>query len=420
MLAMLIQANFRQPMESFAKNQDLLRSSISNINKKNIYKALLWLHGLGSYPYPTSIHLNLTLRCSARCIHCRQWTWPKHDELTSSQILKMFSIFQKWGIQTITFGGGNPLLHKDISLALKSAAQANIKIGIIAEKFDSSDSLIDSICSYVKWIRFSLDGPCPEIHDYIRNSSGLFNSVVNGIRSLRDKNKRLLIALNCVIQKRNIDYLDQMINLADNIGVDILLFKIPHGEDPKNQFLPSNNEWRRIVNFIKLSSKKETRHVKTNSNELLKLINNNVLCENDIVQGVPVKNFYKENKIHCFAPLFFLSCDSEGNIYPCDYLQADTRLWGGHYGDMRRQFNMGNIFKDDAKVLVNLGNIMEHHIHSFPVSGCYDCGCCTRFCQFNAAMTAVDSELQSQNVTKQMITKHLEKFEIKKSNSQFF
>src|SRR6185503_18009341 len=84
------------------RNQDLLRSSIDTISSEAITRALLWLRGEATYPYPTSIHLNLTLRCAARCFHCLQWSWPNHSELTVSQLKKLFEIFKVWGVQMVT------------------------------------------------------------------------------------------------------------------------------------------------------------------------------------------------------------------------------------------------------------------------------------------------------------------------------
>ena len=330
-------------LDLFYRNQDLFRSSIQTLDKKAIVRALLWLRGQAPYPYPTSIHLNLTLRCTARCIHCKQWTWPSHSEFSIGQIEKLFDIFQSWGVQAITFGGGNPLLYPNIDSALKMARQSNLEVGVISEGINMSNDLARSLCQHARWIRFSLDGPSPEVHDKIRNSPDLFNLVMAAIKVLQSHQGKISIGLNCVVQKLNLNYLSPMLELAERIGVDVILFKIAHGKDYGSHFLPSLDEWEKFVNWVQTTAKNNFS-VRTNLKELSELLDFAFRGE-DVVKGKPVQSFYMQESVHCFTPLFFLTCDSEGNMYPCDYLQADTRIWGGEYGEMRNEFCLGNVLK---------------------------------------------------------------------------
>jgi MoaA/NifB/PqqE/SkfB family radical SAM enzyme len=399
-------------------NQDLLRSSIEAVPCEAVARALLWLRGNAPYPYPTSIHLNLTLRCTARCLHCLQWTWPSHTELEIRQLENLFRIFKSWGVKTITFGGGNPLLYDHICLALQLAHQANMQVGIISEGIEMPDDLADAISQYASWIRFSLDGPNSNIHDKIRNKPGLFDCVMQCITKLQTRKRKPLLGLNCVIQKDNLNFLPQMIDLAERISVDILLFKLAHGEDQGGRFLPSCEEWRQVAEWIKSAAAKGENHVATNLNELGNLLGR-VFRDEDVVQGRPVSSFYLQEQIRCFTPLFFLTCDSEGNMYPCDYLQADTRAWSGKYGVMRNQFSLGNILENDLQVLENLTVMMRDRVHALPANGYSECGCCTRFCQLNASLTRIDRELQSKDINVQTLTQYFDRPGAKTTESNF-
>ena len=381
------------PNKLFRDNQDLFRGSLRTIDQHLVAKGLMWLRGRASYPYPTSIHLNLTLRCMGRCVHCRQWTWPTHYEFTIDQLKKLFDIFKSWGVKTITFGGGNPLLHRHIDVAFEMASRAKMEIGVISEGIQMSDELADIICHYARWIRFSLDGPNSEIHDKVRNSP-LFDLVISNIKKLQTKKSQILIGLNCVVQKYNIKNISKMVDLAEDIGIDTLLFKIPHGEDNQGHFLPTLNEWKQFVEWVGATVKREDIRVKTNLNELKSLLGF-VFKDEDVIQGKPVRSFYINEHIRCFAPLFFLTCDSEGNMYPCDYLQADTRKWDGKYGNMRNEFCLGNVLQNSQGVLDRLEMLMKNRIHTFPSIGYNECGCCTRFCQLNTELTIVDRQIMS-------------------------
>ena len=271
----------------FLNNQYLLRASAQSFAPGAIAQALLWIRGEVPYPCPTSIHLDLTLRCTARCIHCRQWTWPKHNEFSIKQLERLFAIFQTWGVQTVTFGGGNPLLHEHICTALQIAHERNIKIGIISEGIELSDKLSDSIFQYADWIRFSLDGPTSDIHDIIRNTNGLFDKVIHGIKILKSERSTLRIGINCIVQKANLHCLSGMIDLAQQLDVDAILFKIPHGDDPSGNYLPSAEEWKKFVEWVHQVKILNVGKLETNLPQLSNLLNC-VFQDENVLEGKPV------------------------------------------------------------------------------------------------------------------------------------
>ena len=395
--------NMPSPKPKLLNNQDLIRASAKSISPEAIAQALLWVRGEAPFPYPTSIHLDLTLRCTAHCIHCRQWTWPKHSEFSIEQLERLFSIFQTWGLHTVTFGGGNPLLHEHFCAALRIAHDNNIKFGIISEGIDMSDEMADEICKYANWMRFSLDGSTPDIHDFIRNTPGLFNKVVQSILKLQSRNSSLSLGINCIVQKNNLHCLSELIDLGSQLNLDAVLFKVPHGKDPLGHYLPTEEEWKNFVEWVHQAKDSNVGRSKTNLLQLSNLLDC-VFQEEDVIKGKPVKTFYKNDLVHCFAPLFFLTCDSEGNMYPCDYLQADTRAWKGKYGRMRNEFCLGNLLEDHEKVLKKLDMMLRHRIHELPANGYEECGCCTRFCQLNAALTHLEQQLQNSEITNSIIT----------------
>lgn len=363
-------------------NVDMFRASPQSLEKYSI-EALNWLHGGNSpYPLPISIHFDLTLRCNARCIHCKQWTWPPHSEMNVVQLEKVLGIFKEWGVQTITLGGGNPLLHPNINLVLEIAAKANIRVGIITEGAELSEELVKNICKYAEWIRFSLDGPNSEIHDRIRNTKGLFNQAIENIKKLQLNKPDINIGINFVIQKSNYLLLNDMIKLAEQIGVGTLLFKLPHGNDPYKHYLLSEFEWDEFADWVRKNSIIETGSVRTNLKQLDHMIDKIITKQNALL-GIPLKQFYTSNQIYCFVPLFFLICDSEGYMYPCDYLQADTKPWT-NYQEIRSTHCLGNILESPQKVINQLEIMMRANIHSLPTDGYEVCGWCTRFYQMNS------------------------------------
>ena len=384
-------------------NQDSLRASAQSIPAAAIVRALQWLNGEAPYPYPISIHLNLTLRCAARCVHCSQWAWPEHAELSLDQIENLFSIFESWGVQTVTFGGGNPLLHPHICRALELARGHKLQVGIISEGVELSDELADALCRGARWVRFSLDGPTADIHDAIRRTPGLFDRVGLDILRLRAHASALQIGLNHVVQKSNIHAVSGMIPLAARLNVDTLLFKMPHGEDPAGRYLPAAEQWTQFVDWVHHAASQDTRPLHTNLKELGTLLGS-MFRDEDVLRGRPVAGYYRQIQARCFTPLFVLTCDAEGNMYPCDYLQADTRPWGGKFAKMRNEFCLGNLFEDSKAVLENLAKVLRGQVHGLPGAGYPECGDCTRFCQLNSSLTVLERQLQGLSLTEAAVS----------------
>jgi MoaA/NifB/PqqE/SkfB family radical SAM enzyme len=384
------------------KNQDLFRASLRTIDPESVAHVLQWLRGEAEPLNPISIHLYLTSRCTARCTHCRQWTWPDRKDLSRDEIEQLFRVFRSWGVRTVTLGGGNPLHHPSICSALEMAHAYGLAIGIISEGITMNGELADAICQYAQWIRFSLDGPQPHIHDAIRNKPGLWDIVVDNVRSLKSRRAALRVGLNCLVHKTNIELLPDMIDLARRIGADILLFKIPHGADPMGHYLPSRAQWMEFVKWVHHAAHLGTAGLQTNLSQLRNMIDS-VFQVEDVLQGKPVRTFYLQEETLCLAPMFFLTCDSTGNMFPCDYLQADTRHWGGRFEQMRRSFCLGNVFANSQTVLDTRSRMLQELVLKLPTQGYGECGCCTRFCQLNASLTHLHRQMADSPVDKQSL-----------------
>lgn len=351
-----------------------------------IERAFAWLSGSGPFPTPTSIHFDLTLRCTARCIHCSQWTWPSRPELGQSELERLIALFARWGVSALTLAGGNPILHPDFAFVLGAAGQSGIKTGVVTEGLgDTGDAAVEAISKHAAWIRFSVDGPTAPIHDEIRRTPGLFDSVVDAIRRLRNANPLLPIGLNCVVQSKNVRHLSGLLQLAENLGVGAMLFKLSHGDDQNGRFILSTSDYDVLTGWVD-EAVDSRRRITTNLTELQTMLRH-VFRVDGVQAGRPVGPFYVEHQVKCFVPLFFLVCDSQANAYPCDYLQADTRPWKGPFQILREEYCLGNFLVDPNALIQRLSETMFRRIHGLPGAGHEECGCCTRFCQLNAALT---------------------------------
>jgi MoaA/NifB/PqqE/SkfB family radical SAM enzyme len=191
------------------------------------------------------------------------------------------------------------------------------------------------------------------------------------------------IGINCVIQRANHRQLGQMLDLATQLNVDFVQFKLPHGSDPRRRYVPTVDEWQEVQEWIHRADPPQGGPA-TNLAEISHLLHG-VLDLQDLAMGWPMGSAYRSRGLHCFVPLFFLVCDARGDVYPCDYLHADTRPRTPDYIGMRDTFRIGNIFTDGDLVLDRLAAMLAEDIRYLPGLGNPECGSCTRFFALNEA-----------------------------------
>jgi len=244
----------------------------------------------------------------------------------------------------------------------------------------------------LSWMRFSIDGATAEVHDRIRGTTGLFDLTTNAIRELCVRKSRMKVGINCVIQRRNLHQLPEMVSLSRALGVDFLMFKIPHGHDPRGRYVPSADQWLQVREWVRNEPAAATPTKPSTNLAAISRLLDGVLELEDLAAGRPVRQYYAARGARCFVPLFFLIIDAVGNVFPCDYLQADTRPDSQEYHEMRSRFAVGNVFTHGDAVLDRLGTIFREEVHFLPGRGYEECGSCTRFFELNTFLNGLARE----------------------------
>lgn len=178
------------------------------------------------------VRWDITKRCNLRCKHC--YVGPSltsvrdPDFLDTETSLKLVDKLAKDGVKRIQFLGGEPFARPDFLTILERVAGYGISILVSTNGTVLSDRAANLFGTFPKWsVTFSLDGPSAETNDPIRGR-GVFKRTCRGIERLV-KNKtqqhpKQTVAINCVLHRKNIDHLDEMLGLAASLGVDVLQF----------------------------------------------------------------------------------------------------------------------------------------------------------------------------------------------------
>ena len=78
---------------------------------------------------------------------------------------------------------------------------------------------------FLKHISVSIDGP-RELHDVARGQKGTFDRTTEGLRRLqaaaRRKGAPLRISINTTVAHESLDTLDQMVDVAEDLGIEAI------------------------------------------------------------------------------------------------------------------------------------------------------------------------------------------------------
>lgn len=169
---------------------------------------------------PVRVHLALTNACNFRCNHCFSSSGsPYPDELTTFEVKQLISELATQGSYQMTFGGGEPLVRRDLPTLLEHAAKHRVAIEISTNAVAAAPEVVNSLRGLpVARFNVSLDGGSAETYDAIRGEKGAFTQALQGICNLKELGAP--ISLRRVNMRRNAHDLDIFLRLAESLGVE--------------------------------------------------------------------------------------------------------------------------------------------------------------------------------------------------------
>jgi radical SAM protein with 4Fe4S-binding SPASM domain len=179
----------------------------------------------GKIPHPSSMWLEVTMRCNLNCRMCHQKDLRrvKQTELTLEEINSITDQARKHSIDLIELTGGELFIRKDIIDILKY-----INKNKIYTKLNNNGTLINSEhmtemkkLHYLESLVFSIDGP-EQIHNEIRGNPKAFQKATDAFRLLGKTT--FLKNISFVLMPDNSQYLEDMFKLSRDLKADRLQF----------------------------------------------------------------------------------------------------------------------------------------------------------------------------------------------------
>jgi SynChlorMet cassette radical SAM/SPASM protein ScmF len=181
--------------------------------------------------YPLNqIYFYLTEGCNLACRHC--WIAPKFQTGDRSYPVLSVDLFKSiigqakpLGLTGVKLTGGEPLMHPQIANILEYVKSEDLHLTMETNGVLCTPKIAQQIKACKNsFVSVSLDGADAETHEWVRGVPGCFEAALQGVRHLVQAGIRSQIIMS--IMRRNKDQMEQVVRLAESLGVESLKFNI--------------------------------------------------------------------------------------------------------------------------------------------------------------------------------------------------
>lgn len=248
------------------------------------------------------VAFEVTHKCNLRCEHCYNEDNLGHEkEMGTSNAVAAMETIRDFGAVKIKFGGGEPLARKDFFELYDNAIEMGFDVNFSTNGLLLSERMDEIIYHDVKKLQISIDG-IGDLHDKIRNQSGLFNAVEKNIVDLNKNGVKVNIATT--LTKSNYGEIDGLLDFCKEKEIHRwkIMKYIPKG--PTDSLMLERSEYK--------AAAKKLLELKRKNKSDLEII---IAREFDCISENP-----DYNDMQCFGGKSFLSMKPNGDITPCSYI----------------------------------------------------------------------------------------------------
>src|SRR5256714_4942560 len=166
---------------------------------------------------PLSVHIDLTMRCNERCIHCYR-VIEQRPELTTAELKALLDDVARAGTLYLTFSGGEVFLRKDLFELVEHARRLHFDLRLKSNALLITPEKAARLRELaVRQVDISIYGADPAVHDWVTKIPGSLERSLQGAVLLRDAG--VTVKLNCPLMKQNVGQYQEIRALAERLGV---------------------------------------------------------------------------------------------------------------------------------------------------------------------------------------------------------
>ncbi len=294
---------------------------------------------------PLTINWAVTNRCNFKCRHCYSRTDPS-EELEANTLFTCIEKIVKAGVLSINFGGGEPLLRKDLLEIASFSSGKGLRVSM-----NSNGYLIDrararslKAAGFSK-VGISLDSHVRVVHDEFRGIKGSHQKAVSALAFLQEAG--IKTSISTVICKINHTSVQELIEFAQNHGVHQLNFHnfkcSGLGYSNKDELDLSAIEWKEFY----LNAMKAKQQVKGLE----------ISLDDPIIASLGMKTGTDSLVKGSVCGKLSLNIKSNGDITPCGFIPIV----------------IGNIVTDDLKHVWDNSTVLDKMRNKKPTGKCASC-----------------------------------------------
>ncbi len=283
---------------------------------------------------PFLVVWNFTYKCNLNCKHCYSEAGknPK-PELSTQEAMKVVDQIAEFGVTSLAFSGGEPLMRKDFFEIARHAVEAGLYVslatnGTLLNK-ENTKKLKEIGLHYVE---VSLDGANAKTHDFFRGQNGAFDQTIKGLNNCLKEDICTCIAVTGT--KNNLTEIPAVLEMAEKMGIDrFTLFNfVPVGRGKDIVAAdPSPQEREQLLSFLneKLSESPKIAILSTTPQLARVALQAHSPTQDDIIMPLAHMQATKISKRAkaladfiggCGAGRFYCAISPEGNVQPCVFL----------------------------------------------------------------------------------------------------
>ncbi len=283
----------------------------------------------GTAWWPLSITLVVRSECNVRCTMCHSLEildsgtpYIKLDELRT--LIEHLGPDRR---PNVLLTGGEATLRKDILDVVELFKSAGMKVGMVTNGTLLSEERIRRLVELgLECLTLSCHGP-EEVHDAITQSPGSYRKMMTAARMVLAYEKRPLVFLNCAITEGNIHVLNDVVDLAEEIGADAARF------EHLNYVTPAELERQQAIwQALDAPESRVNSYVHDKPGAALMVPAVKRLTERRSripvllkpnLRGSEISQWYggpgRQNR-HCTFPWRSLFIGAQGDVFPCQFM----------------------------------------------------------------------------------------------------
>jgi len=283
---------------------------------------------------PFLVVWNFTYKCNLKCKHCYSESGNiSKTELSTEEAKKVVNQIADFGVTSLAFSGGEPLMRKDFFEVARHAVEAGLYVSLATNGTLLNKENVRKLKEIgVHYVEVSLDGANATTHDFFRGKSGAFDQTMQGLKNCLKQDICTCVAITGT--KNNLTEIPAVLEMSENMGIDrFTLFNfvpVGRGKDIVASD-PSPQEREQLLCYLnkKLAEEHKIAILSTTPQLARVALQAHSPTQDDIIMPLAHMEATKISKRAtaladfiggCGAGRFYCAISPEGNVQPCVFM----------------------------------------------------------------------------------------------------